>query len=320
MSAREGATMTIRNVEPVVGRSTVPIISVMMLVYNTRRFVEAAARSILNQSFGDFELIVIDDGSTDGSTAILRRLAEEDRRIRLVSRKNCGITASRNEAVSLARGRFVAIMDSDDLAHPERLARQSAYLDAHPECVLVCSQMQLIDVGGRPIRKINLAATHEEIDAANLGHDAFFVGVSGMIRREALVRVGGFREAFPLAEDRDLYLRLAEVGRLASLAEPLYLYRQHVGSICRSRPEQLSECIERAVSEARSRRGLAGAAPSTPKPYRRQTPAEVHRTWAWWALEAGNIGTARWHATQALARSPLNRESWRTWLCAIRGR
>lgn len=121
-----------------------PAVSVMMLVYNTRRYVEAAVRSILDQTWTDFELILIDDGSNDGSEEILRRLAAEDARIRLVSRENRGIVASRNEAVGLARGRFIAVMDSDDLSRPDRLARQVEYLDANPDCVLVCCQMSTL--------------------------------------------------------------------------------------------------------------------------------------------------------------------------------
>ena len=297
-----------------------PAVSIMMLVYNTERYVGDAVRSILGQTHGDFELIVIDDGSTDRSPEILRGFAAEDGRIRLVSRPNRGIAASRNEALALSRGRYVAVMDSDDVSRPDRIAKQVGYLDANPDCVLVCCQMRLIDSDGWPIGLVNLQSTHEELEAANMGVGGFFVGVPCMMRREALVAVGGYREQFALAEDLDLYLRLAERGRLASIAEPLYDYRQHVASVCRNRPEELTRCLERAIAEARERRGLPAADPATVRRFSPQTRAETHRTWAWWALREGNVATARKHAVASLVSGPFAAETWRLLYCATRGR
>jgi glycosyltransferase involved in cell wall biosynthesis len=295
----------------------------MMLVYNTDRYVGEAIQSILDQELEDFELIVIDDGSTDRSLRSVLEYARTDRRIRVISRENRGITASRNEALAMARGQYLAIMDSDDISLPGRLSRQAKYLDEHPECILACCRMQMIDPDGDPIRTINLESTHEEIDAINMGSPGFFIPVSMMVRRDALVEIGGFSEKFALAEDRDMCLRLAERGRLASIPEVLYVYRQHVGSVCRTHPTLLATCIDRIVDEARQRRGLApdGGSPAraAEDDHRPLPVTQSHRTWAWWALGAGNLGTARKHAARCLVREPFLVDSWRLLYCTLRG-
>src|SRR4051794_24772902 len=112
-----------------------PPISVLLAVYNGGRYLRAAVDSILTQTFTDFEFIIIDDGSTDGSLATLREFAQRDPRINLVSRPNKGLTVTLNEGIALARGEFLARMDADDIALPQRFEKQIAYLRDHPECV-----------------------------------------------------------------------------------------------------------------------------------------------------------------------------------------
>ena len=302
-----------------------PRISVMMPAYNTGRFVGEAIQSILDQTLDDLELIIIDDGSTDDSLQVIQRYAKLDRRIRFVSRENRGITASRNEALAMATGEYLANIDSDDVSRPDRLARQASYLDEHPECVLVCCRMQVIDPDGDPIRVINLESTHEEIDAIFMGRPGFFIPVPMMVRRNALLEIGGFCEEFALAEDRDMCLRLAERGRLANLPEVLYAYRQHVGSVCRTHPTLLADCVSRVVDAACQRRGLAPhERPLEPVAVNAQDDrplpvSQTHRTWAWWAIDAGNVSTARKHATRLLIREPFSGETWRILFCALRG-
>jgi glycosyltransferase involved in cell wall biosynthesis len=137
----------------------------MMPVFNAGGFVEQAAGSILGQTMRDLELIVIDDGSTDVSAMILRRLAVEDRRVRFLSRKNEGIVATRNQVLSMARADLVACMDADDISQPQRLARQVRYMKEHPECVALGSAIVVVDPEGQPIKAPPVAQTHAEIDA-----------------------------------------------------------------------------------------------------------------------------------------------------------
>src|SRR5512135_1833139 len=141
-----------------------PLISVCMPVYNAERYIARAVESILGQTFGDFEFLILDDGSTDGSLEILRRYANHDPRIRLTSRPNKGLPPSLNELVDQARGEFIARMDADDVALPERFARQVEYLRAHPDCVLVGSRVQLVDPEGDPLCDWCTMQEHEAID------------------------------------------------------------------------------------------------------------------------------------------------------------
>jgi glycosyltransferase involved in cell wall biosynthesis len=298
-----------------------PAVSVMMPVYNTERYLAEAVESILAQTFADFELIVIDDGSTDGSGAILERYAARDGRIRPTRRPGRGTTPTRNEILAQARGEFCAVMDSDDVALPGRLERQVAYLRAHPECVAVGSRVLLIDPDGAPLRTMVRHMTHEEIDAVHMG------GATGsaichpttMLRRAALEAVGGYRDEYDLAEDYDLYLRLAEVGRLANLPEVLLKYRRHPQAAGHARLTQQRQFMSLAIRQAYRRRGLDPESAVLPPECRERRPAESHRIWAGWALKSGYARSARKHALAALRHAPLSLATWRLALSALRG-
>lgn len=302
--------------------SASPAVSVVMTVYNTQRYVAEAVDSVLGQTFGDFEFVVIDDGSTDRSPAILRDYAARDRRIRLVSRPNTGIVAAANEGIGLARGRYVARMDSDDVCVPTRFEAQVRYLDAHPECVLVGSRVTVVDPYGSPVFDSGQKLTHEEIDAELLGSGGGWAIVqpSAMMRADAVHNVGGYRGRHNVSEDQDLFLRLAEVGRVANLPEPLLLYRRHYKSVMHTQWRQREEVKERIVREAYVRRGLPMPADWKFDDWEPAPPAEQLRAWGWAALKRGNVPVARKHAVAAVQTAPLSGEAWRLLLCALRGR
>ena len=195
-----------------------PAISVLMPVYNAELYVAEAVESVLAQTFTDFELITIDDGSTDRSSRILEGYAGLDSRIRLVSRPNTGIVGALNEGASMARGEIIARMDADDVSLPERFAKQFEYLLAHPDCDAAGSRVLLIDPEGAPICEINEERSHEEIDRAHMSRrTGAITHPAAMMRSEALHAVGGYRQECLWAEDFDLFLRMAEIGRLANL-------------------------------------------------------------------------------------------------------
>jgi glycosyltransferase involved in cell wall biosynthesis len=296
-----------------------------MPVYNAERYVAGAVESILGQTLGDFEFLILDDGSTDGSLAVLRRYAEADPRIRLTSRPNKGLAPTLNELVDQARGEFLARMDADDVALPERFARQVAYLRAHPDCVLVGCRVRLIDPDGDPLCDWCNRQDHEALDAVflrgemstEISHPAI------MMRRADVLAVGKYRE-FPVIEDVDLFLRLAERGRIANLPEVLLHYRIHAENISKaaSYHDAIDWVYVQIVRDARRRRGLpeAGDPPGASGPPRVDPePAREREKWAWWALGAGHLGTARKHARWVLAREPLSPRSWKLMYCVLRG-
>lgn len=306
---------------------TSPTVSVLMPAYNTERFVVEAVRSILDQDSRDLELIVIDDGSTDGTGELLDDLAAMDDRIRLSRRPNAGIVATRNELLGMARGEFVAMMDSDDIAEPSRIRKQVDHLRRHPDCVAVGSAVLLIDPDGDPLCVWNDdAEDHERIEAIHLdgNRGATLCQPSVTLRTEAVRSVGGFRRQFEPAEDLDLYLRLAEVGTLANLSEPLLRYRMLPTSASHARKREQVRGIREAIEEAYARRGLpAGPLPPMPTEEtlaRLIDPLENRRLWSWWALGAGHVGTARKHARSLAVRRPLSASSWRLLYCTLRGR
>lgn len=139
-----------------------------MPVFNGAPFVEEAVESILAQTFADFEFIIIDDGSTDRSLELLQRYADRDHRIRLFSQSNLGIGRTRNKALSLATGEFLAVMDSDDVSLPDRFSKQVHYLRDNPDCAAVGCLATLIDSDGLPTSDWQSWRSHEEIDNAHM--------------------------------------------------------------------------------------------------------------------------------------------------------
>ncbi len=297
-----------------------PLISVLMPVYNCQRYLRAALKSVLVQSYRKFEVIIVDDGSTDGTADILRQSAAADDRVRVISRSNMGIVSALNEGLEHARGDLIARMDGDDVALPMRFARQVEYLRLHPECVAVGSCVMLIDSEGEPIRTMCEQQTHEEIDAAHLAGESHAISHPAvMMRTDAVRSVGGYRSAYETAEDVDLFLRLAERGRVANLPEVLLMYRVHASSIGATRRSTQAQRAWNAVCDAHRRRGIAMPVDVEPDTDRAATIPQQHRKWAWWALGGGHISTARKHALRAMRGQPLTPESWRLLFCAIRG-
>jgi glycosyltransferase involved in cell wall biosynthesis len=205
-----------------------------MPVRNAGRDLAEALTSMLGQTFGDFELIAVDDHSTDETPTHLRRAAEEDRRIRLITSPQQGFVPAVSAGVAASRGDWVARMDADDRSHPERLARQMAHLQAHTDIDVLGTSVQVIDAAGSPANTIRYPLEHALIVLSLRAATAFAHGTV-MIRRSALTAAGGYRsERFPV-EDYDLWCRLVIAGaRLANLDEPLYDYRLSVGGVSRT--------------------------------------------------------------------------------------
>ena len=206
-----------------------PAVSVALSVYNGARFLAQAIDSVLAQDMADFEFLIVDDGSTDATPAILRDYAARDSRIRPIIRENRGLVASLNQLIAEARAPLVARMDADDVCLPQRFTRQIAFLDAHPDYGVVGTWTDDIDEHGTswPHYAPPHPLTHEDfLDQIGTG-GPLLCHPSVMFRRDIVRAVGGYHAAFRHCEDLDLWLRLASVTRLGNIGEPLLRYRHY---------------------------------------------------------------------------------------------
>jgi len=300
------------------GSNAEPRISVLMPVYQAERHLEEAVESILAQSFDDFELIALDDGSTDASPRILETLANRDDRIRVRRTEHAGLVSQLNWGLAKARGEFIARMDADDVSHPERFERQLAYLEAHPDCVAVGTGTDEVDPERRIIRTLDIRTSHDEIEARLMqGDGGALLHASALYRTKALRAIGGYRKELEYGEVIDLHLRLGETGRLANLPDRLYEYRQSLTGVCSTRALEVRQKQDAGIREALLRRGLPPqAAPERPPITPQKTPDAVWALWANRAFVAGRRETARHYALEAFRAAP--RRHWklpiRVWL------
>ncbi len=200
-------------------------LSVVLAVHNGERHLEASVRSILTQTLPDFELIVVDDGSTDGTPEVLSALRRDDPRIVTVRQENSGLAASLNRGFELARGAYIARQDADDISLPHRFERQAAFLDAHPSIAAVGSSIDVIDRAGTVVGALNAVSGSRAVRRGLLTLRTTPAHGSMMMRKAAVQGVGGYREAFRAGQDYDLWLRLSSAGAIDNLPDVLYQWR-----------------------------------------------------------------------------------------------
>lgn len=220
-------------------------------------FLREALDSVLGQTRGDLELIAVDDGSTDDTPAILAEAARRDSRVRVLSTGGRGLVAALEMAVAAARGDCLARLDADDVAMPDRLARQLAVMEARPGLGLLGSWAETIDAAGRPIGRLTPETDPQRL-AALLQRTNPFIHSSLILRTDLVRRLGGYRAAFEAAEDYDLWLRIAEVAEVANLPEPLIRYRWHGGNVT-SRKE-VRQCFSVRLAQCAAAARRAGGA------------------------------------------------------------
>jgi glycosyltransferase involved in cell wall biosynthesis len=211
---------------------SLPQISVIMPVYNSQEYLHEAVTSILAQTFTDFELIAVDDGSTDGSGTILESFRQSDARV-IVQRhsQNRGVAAARNTGLALARGKYIACMDADDISLPERFEKQVAFLEMHPDLGILGSAVQVIDEGGYKIGALSAPLEDLGIRWASI-FSTPFMQPTIMYRRSVMVEHGlQYRNTMEPADDFDFSIRLLEFARAANFAESFYIYRIHPASL-----------------------------------------------------------------------------------------
>lgn len=207
-----------------------PTVSVVLPVYNARPYVAEAIDSVLGQTFGDFELILVNDGSTDGSGEVLRAARDRDRRVVLVEQENRGLIVTLNEACARAKGKYIARMDADDICLPDRLARQVAFLDEHPNVAALGGSAKYLTESGLLPRQFRNPTDSDSLRTA-LETRSALIHPTVTMRRDAFLAVGGYRSAFVDAEDYDLWLRMSERYDLNNLDAVVLHYRLHAGQV-----------------------------------------------------------------------------------------
>lgn len=297
-----------------------PLVTVQMPVFNGARHLRDSINSILSQSYLNFEFLIIDDGSTDNSLDVLKAFEAGDNRIKLISRENKGLGATQRELSIAAQGTYIAQLDQDDVAHPDRLAKQVAYLVDHPDVVCVGSAYQIIDSRGRLLTTLHPPTEDADIQLSNLQGHCAILHPSAMMRKVALDAVGGYDPLFNTAVDIDLWLRLGEIGKVANMPNPLVKYRLHEHSASeRFGATQQMEALM-ACERAALRRGIAPC-------------FEAHRAWrptkdraskyafmiqyGWWAWNSRQRLTALSYAVKAIQASPFLAGGWRLLMVSV---
>jgi glycosyltransferase involved in cell wall biosynthesis len=209
-----------------------PLVSVIVPAYNAERFIEQTLRSVINQTYRNLEIIVVDDGSQDATAEIVRQLGQQDHRIRCFQQRNSGVAAARNLGIQQAQGTLIAPLDADDLWHPQNLEKQVECLLQAPASVgAVYAWSRDIDAENLPLPGFHAAKLNGWLHSTLLAHNFIGNASSTLIRRDALLQVGGYSEQFYLqniqgCEDWDLYLRLAEKYEFRVMPEILVGYRK----------------------------------------------------------------------------------------------
>jgi len=279
-------------------------VSVVMPVWNAERYLDTCLTSLQGQTLREFECIIVDDGSTDATSEILGSYSAQDQRFKILRQRKLGITAALNAGIAAAHGRYIARMDADDVCAPDRLERQYAFMEAHPDVAAVGSQVLLIDCDDNPLCVMERPLSHADIDAIHIGGiGGGIVHPTAFIRRSIMYKIGRYDIRWRVAQDLDLWLRLAENGQLANLPDILLAYRLHAGSTAMTRGRLQQESAASILACARQRRGLQDEHPSLAK-VGDATPSSQRMLWR--AQSGENFATARIYAWRLFRERALS--------------
>ena len=218
-----------------------PKVSVIIPAYNSEQFIGQTLDSVFNQIYRDFEIIVVDDGSKDGTSEILSGYKD---RLTYIRKGNEGLSVARNAGIAQAQGEYIAFIDHDDLWLPEKLKEQVALLESNQEAYLCFSDAYIIDQKGKRSGSLfAICPPHKGMVFLQLLKDNFIPVLTAVVRKEAFKEIGLFDPQYRIAADWDLFLRIAKQYPVAFINRPLAEYRVHAGSFSRSRDIALRESI-----------------------------------------------------------------------------
>ncbi|CAD5933479.1 putative glycosyltransferase RC0461 [Planktothrix tepida] len=248
------------------------LISVVIPVYNGEKTIQQTINSVLNQTFKDWELIIVDDGSQDSTVKIIREI--EDSRIRILSYDNGGLAISRNRGIDQAQGEYITFLDADDLWTPEKLEAQFQALQENPEAAVAYSWTDYIDESSQFLHSGRQITINGNIYQHLLVNNFLENGSNPLIRKQALNQVGGFDSSINSVADWDMWLRLAALYQFVAVPLPQILYRVSTRSMSSQIKNQEREClkvIEKAFEQA----------PESLHPLKRKTLAELYKYLMW---------------------------------------
>lgn len=232
-----------------------PILSVLMPVFNSEQFVAEAIDSILNQTFKDFEFLILDDASTDKSFEIIKDFENKDSHIKVYqNEKNLGVVESRNKLIELSQGKYIAWIDSDDIALPNRFEKQIKFLEEHPEIGLVGAYPVIIDENSKKTGKWWFETDPQKLKIELFFHSPF-LSSSIVIRKSALPQ-NYYDSRFPVAEDFDLYSKISENSEIANIHETLVKYRINSKGLSKSNSEKMENLSVQVIKECAERLGI----------------------------------------------------------------
>ena len=277
-----------------------PQISVIIPTYNAARYLPQTIESVLRQSCQDFEVLVIDDGSTDETATVVQRYAP---RLRYFRKPNGGGSSARNFGIAHSRGDFIAPLDADDCWKPDKLERTLQFIDRHPEAGMVFTACTFVDDDGRPLFDYHPRFSPQRLYAELLVKN-FIPNGTVVVRRDLLLSIGGYDEDIFIPNDWDLWLRLAEVAPVVYLPEPLTFYRRAATSISRNLDRQLREQLA-ILQKAGQRR------PELPARLLKRARAAQYYMMGHASLRSGRP----WQALRSLLASlRIDARYWKPWV------
>ena len=291
------------------------LITVLIPVYNAEKHIGDTLDSLLTQTSTNFEVVCVDDGSTDESLKVLKSYKQKFKNFKVISRKNTGIVSALNDGIAESSGEFIARLDSDDICKHDRLEKQAQFLVQNDDVIVVGSSAELIDEKNRKIGFFPVKDSHEQLLEELLKGNSVIHHPSAMIRKSALLKVNGYREGYCPAEDYDLWLRLSEVGKLANITEPLIIKRQTTTGLVATRIHDRDQIVEQSLNEALNRRGLSTSKLKFSLGF--TSTYDIYEQWTWLAIKHSNLSTARHYALKAAINKPFKKSNINMLYCAF---